>query len=151
MPQRERIVKLLCILVVTGLVLWVGLHGAIRAREPGRRIVCAKQLMGIATEMQVYVNSGWDGKSPFIEWLLANNPDSQRWVTCPGSGKGMSNYVILPLSEGWPTDRKAVIAYEPKSNHGGEGGNIVFGDGHASFVRVPEFDELVRSAAKANP
>jgi prepilin-type processing-associated H-X9-DG protein len=153
MPQRQRIVKLLCILVVTGLVLWVGLHGAIRARELQRRLVCASNLKGIATSSKIY-GPGWDGTGSFFEWLVATGQVDRRSLICPSSGLPTSNYIVVPVVPpplDGPIDDRAVIAYEPKSNHGGEGGNVVFADGHASFIRVPEFDELVRSAAKANP
>ena len=147
MPQRQRIVKLLCILVVTGLVLWVGLHGAIRARELQRRLVCASNLKGIATSWEIY-GPAWDGTGSFFEWLVATGQVDRRSVICPSSGLSTSNYVVVPVfpvRQDGSIDNRAVIAYEPKSNHGGEGGNVVFADGHASFVRVPEFDELVRS------
>ena len=133
MPPRRRIVKIVCILVVTGLTLWVGLRGAIRARELQRRLVCASNLQGIAT-------------SP--------SPTRQidpRSLICPSSRSSTSNYVLVPRHEGVPIDDRAVIAYEPKSNHGGEGGNMVFADGHASFVRVPEYDDLVHSITEADP
>ena len=151
MPQRERIVKFLCILVGAGLVLWVGLHGAIRARELQRKLVCAENLKGIATASRVYGRPVWDGTTPFVNWLVATGQIDKRSLICPSSGLSTSNYVLVPFRKGDPLGNNEVIAYEPKSNHGGEGGNVVFADGHASFVRVPEFDELVRSAAKANP
>jgi len=133
MPPRKRIVKVFCILVVTGLALWVGLHGAIRARELQRRLVCASNLQGIATSS------------------ATTRQIDLRLLICPSSGALISNYVIVQLREGMPIDDRAVIAFEPKSNHGGEGGNFVFADGHAEFVLVPAYDELVNSVSKGNP
>ena len=154
MPQRQRITKLLGILVVTGLVLWVGLHGAIRARELQRRLVCASNLKGIAASSMVYGGLKWDGTTPFLDWIVATGQVDRRSVICPSSGLSASNYIVVPLvppPQDGPIDDRAVIAYEPKSNHGGEGGNVVFADGHASFIRVPEFDELVRSIQSVGP
>ncbi len=142
---QKRHVKLICTVVIIGLVLWVGIHGAVRAREHARRFVCAKQIRGIAATMQIYVNNGWDGKSPFMEWFLANNPDSRRWLICPGSTPAQSNYVVNPMPNGWPKDSQAVIIYEPKSNHGGEGGYVYLADHRLLFARGLEYDELIRA------
>jgi len=147
MPPRKRIVKLICFLLLTGCVLGVGLHGAYRGRELQRRMVCIENLKLLATS------------SAETRQLRSQS------LVCPSSGSSASNYVLVPLRTGslldlspgdsrvarLPVDNRAVIAYEPKSNHGGEGGNVVFADGQASFVPVPEYDELVHSAATAKP
>jgi prepilin-type processing-associated H-X9-DG protein len=154
MPQRQRIVKLLCILAVTGLVLWVGLHGAIRARELQRRLACASNLKGIAASSKTCDGPVGDGTGSFFEWLVATGQVDRRSLICPSSGLPTSNYIVVPVvprPQDGPIDHRAVIAYEPKSNHGGEGGNVVFADGRASFIRVPEFDELVRSIRAWSP
>lgn len=147
MSPRKRIVKLVCFLLLTGCVLGVGLRGAYRGRELQRRMVCIENLKLLAT------SSAETGQ--FMP----------RSLVCPSSGSSTSNYVLVPprtgslldLSPGdsrvarLPVDNRTVIAFEPKSNHGGEGGNMVFADGRASFVPVPEYDELVHSAATADP
>ena len=133
MPPRKRIVKLICFLLLTGCVLGVGLRGAYRGRELQRRLVCIENLKLLATSS------------------AATGQFKPRSLFCPSSGSSTSNYVLVPLRTGVPIDNRAVIAYEPKSNHGGEGGNVVFADGHALFIRVPTYDELERSVAETNP
>jgi prepilin-type processing-associated H-X9-DG protein len=37
----------------------------------------------------------------------------------------------------------AVLAYEPLSNHDGDGTNVLYGDGHVSFLDRKETDYLI--------
>lgn len=151
MPPRKRIVKLLCIVLISACALWIGLLGAIPARELQRRLVCAANVKGIGISAKIYADR-WDGTTPIIDWLVKTGQIDPKSAKCPCADS--PNYVLLfptpPIgaeNDNTPVDNM-VLAYEPKSNHGGEGGNVVFGDGHASFVRVPEYDELVNSVSK---
>ena len=37
--------------------------------------------------------------------------------------------------------------YEPLSNHGDEGSNLLFVDGHVTFVRAPEYEDLMKTVS----
>ena len=41
-------------------------------------------------------------------------------------------------------DAVNVIAYEPIQNHGGEGGNVLFCDGHVEFVLEANWEQTLR-------
>ena len=41
----------------------------------------------------------------------------------------------------------AIVLAEPPSNHGGSSSNILFGDGHASFIPMPRAARLIAAAA----
>lgn len=158
MQPRNPIIKLLCIVVVATLALWVGLHGARRVhelqfRELQRRLICASYLKGIGTSAKIYANI-WDGTTPIIDWLVKTGDIDAKSTKCPGTDS--PNYVVdiatlVSAKDGRALDNRMVIAYEPKSNHGGEGGNVLYADGHVEFVRVPAYDELVSTVTKANP
>ncbi|MCP4245426.1 MAG: hypothetical protein GY778_00100 [bacterium] len=71
---------------------------------------------------------------------------NRKQLTCPGGGP----FVFVPAAYEAPPDGqvnpRTVIAYEPLSNHGGEGGNILFADGHVEFVRAQACKALIQTA-----
>ena len=138
------------LLVLAGLVYFLVLPMLSSARELSRRKVCASNIKGIGTTWMIYAKDCPDEGVTPLEWLITTGRITPEQTICPSSGLTESNYIILPFEPRDFTDNRTVIAYEPKSNHGGEGGNVLFADGHARFVRVPEYDELVR-AAKRDP
>ena len=140
-PRRRPRVKLAIIVLLVAYVLWIGLNAALNARELQRRMVCAANLKGIGVAFKVYSGEGWDGKAPAVEWLIARGCIEQRQAICPSSNLSQSNYVLVPLPDR-PVSDRTVIAYEPRSNHG-VGGNAVFADGHAEFLRGDDYDRLV--------
>ncbi len=116
-----------------------------RVLELNRRIICGSNLKGIATSWKIYVRD--DGLAPAraIELLIERGHLSREQMICPASGLSESNYVIVPFSQNKPVDHRDVVAFEPKSNHG-DGGNFVFPDGHAAFVKGDAYDQLVARA-----
>jgi len=139
------------LLVLAGFVYFLVLPMLSSARELSRRMVCASNIKGIGTTWMVYAKDyPGEGVAP-LEWLITTGRITPEQTICPSSGLTESNYILLPFEPRDLTDNSTVIAYEPKSNHGGEGGNFLFADGHVSFVRVPEYDQLVRSAERDLP
>ena len=54
-------------------------------------------------------------------------------IRCPRSGR---SYVLEPeRPEGLAPPIAWVVAYEPLSNHGGEGGAVLLSDGHVEWVK----------------
>ena len=120
-----------------------------RARELSKRLVCASNMKAIGTAWKTYASDHPGEGIPSLDWLIDKGSIAPNQIICPSSGLTESNYVIVRYEPGGSdrtTDSKVVVMYEPKTNHGGEGGNFLFADGHVSFVRVPEYDQLVRAA-----
>jgi len=148
-----RIVKLICLLLLTGCVLGVGLRGAYRGRELQRRMICASNLNSIATMAKIYAIE-WDGMTPVLDWLVKSALIDPKLAKCPCADG--PNYVVVTARlvagiANLPLDDRMIVAYEPKSNHDGEGGSMVFADGHASFVPVPAYDELLSPVGGTDP
>ena len=143
-PPLRRHAKFLIISLTVAATAYVGIHGAIRGWELQRRLICTSNIKSLGTSAKIYFASGWDGATPALDWLVRNEPATAQQIKCPSATQ--PNYVIVlpsgpPGSD--PIDNQSIIAYEPKSNHGGEGGNVLFADGHASFVRIPTYDEMI--------
>ena len=66
-------------------------------------------------------------------------------LLCPSNESGAANYVLVspPDDPSDPPPPRTVMIYEPKSNHGDEGGNILYTDGFVEFVKAPEYDDLI--------
>jgi prepilin-type processing-associated H-X9-DG protein len=50
-------------------------------------------------------------------------------------------YVGKALTEKTATE-KTIVAYEPLENHGGQGVNVLFGDGHVEFFFKAEWVKM---------
>ena len=119
-PHSKR--KLATILAVVTFVLAFGLRSGVRAREDLNRLTCLSHLKGFATSAAIYGTAV--PPATFV---------------CPTSGA--SNYVYLGPA-GVSFENATIIAYEPKSNHG-EGGAVLFGDGHCIFLRGDSYDDAM--------
>ena len=104
-----------------------------RAREISKRTVCAANLGGIGQSLYIYAQD--DGMFPEADadWqarLLNDGYLTIRQFTCP-SDMGMTgaSYHYVP-GYGTSSDPRQIIAYDDPSIHQGEGGNILYQDGH---------------------
>lgn len=143
-PHSRR--RPLALSIVALVVLGALFPAALRVRKNSQRLVCASNLKGIAALCKSYRNDRAGPSPPTIAWLLDQGLVTQDQTVCPSATLDRSNYVIAPLPQGGAVSNTTPVVYEPKSNHGGEGGNVVYADGHARFVRVPEYDKLIAAS-----
>ncbi len=133
-------------------LLIVGLGAAIvvpKARELSRRLACAKHLKQLCTALKVSVTDSEpspDDPEEDLEAFLAQ-------ARCPsGGGSYIFHIPFVSRSESRNIDPSMVLAYEPLSNHGRTGGNVLFADGHSEFVRRDRYLQLVEGLAPtSNP
>jgi prepilin-type processing-associated H-X9-DG protein len=118
-----------------------------RARELAKRTVCSANMVGIGSALHIYAQD--DGMFPEAgaDWqarLTSAGNATPMQFTCPSSTglPGKSSYVYVP-GYGTGSDPSQIILYEPIENHNGEGGNILYVDGHVSFVKSPAYEKAI--------
>jgi len=90
------------------------------------------------------------GDVSISDWLLSKGCDTN-WLRYPNAPNSSSNYIYIPLPENEVIDNRMIIAYEPLSNHNGEGANVLFADGHSQFVSATRFNDLIRRRRADSP
>lgn len=146
-------------------LLWLSRPPLSRASEQANRHKCASNLRQIAGALLIYAND-FGGAYPLeidalMRWdTIRHLPDHAVWC-CPSSNgeasrarnvddllkdladpKHMSyRYYGGGLTTASP--KEAVLAIEYLSNHDGDGGNILFADGHVDFYQKADYRKLL--------
>lgn len=157
-PVHSRRFKLfqlfVAVLILLGLafVLWPR-----RSRgEPAWRIKCASQLRMIGLGLKMYANANRGDYPPsFRELMLTQEVTADMFVCpifenaakAPGSTREelasqvadpASHYCSYAYAASGLNDKlvtaEDVLAFDPRSNHNGEGMSVLFGDGHVEWV-----------------
>ena len=125
-----------------------------RPRPVANRVKCASNLRQIGQAILLYSNDNSGQYPPDLGTLLLTEEITSEVFTCPSSndtraigattqtvvnemakpghlsyiylGKGLNAKTISP---------NTVVAYEPLSNHDGDGSNVLFADGHVEFLQ----------------
>lgn len=145
-----------------GVMMRIMLPSLNRARETANRVKCASNMRQIGQAMQLYANEH-KGKFPndFGEMLLTQDVTIEVF-TCPSSAANIpaevrqmqpqqqaawvnanAHYYYLGKGKNNAIDPSRVMIYEKEANHGGDGMNMLFGDGHAEFMSMPAAKKLL--------
>ena len=134
-------------IIILPLMISILLPSLSRAREMSKRLVCAANLKGLGTSMLIYAHEG-SGELP-EDWdlLVSEGEVSAQQFVCPSSGAAVGDlhacYEYIP-GQTTRDDPRNVVAYDKPDNHDGEGGNVLFLDGHVDFIRpYSRIEELV--------
>ncbi len=129
-----------------------------RARETANRVKCASNERQIGQAIVLYCNDYGGQYPPDLAALLKAEPLAPSVFVCPSSNDtpaGSANdllsgghcsyvYVGQGLTQGaGPT---TVVLYERHEAHGGDGVNMLFGDGHVEFM--PKSSPLYMNTVK---
>ncbi|MCK4660031.1 MAG: hypothetical protein KAV82_10965 [Phycisphaerae bacterium] len=117
-----------------------------RARELSKRLVSAENLSGIGQACHLYAFDHQEQFPPNLETLAANGLIKRSMlISHRDPSPGSCSYVYI-AGQSFKSDTRNVLVYEP--NYDGEGGNILFVDGHAEFVRPPEYQRVIDETYK---
>lgn len=137
-----------------------------KTRYIAYRMVCATNESNLGKAMMMYAND-YKGKYPtssqWCDLLIEYTDANERTFQCKGSGEWSCNYAmnknIEALGTSAPPDM--VLVFESKEeglnqagglelvtikNHGGDGCNVLFNDGHVEYVKKEDVNNLMWEA-----
>lgn len=151
------------VIILWVILIFLILAGLYNTEKLAMRLVCGTNLKGLGIALNVY-SFDYDDRLPDENWcdLLMSKADvCYKSFICPGSKceKGQSSYsmnievmgkkygelpddivVLFESKPGWnQVGGKELVNLE---NHGGDGCNVVFADGHNEYVKATGIDKL---------
>lgn len=122
-----------------------------RERELSKRAVCAANLAGVARASLVYAEERKGKLPPDLETLVNSGAITWKMLICPSSNdqpeEGVSSYEYIGGGLRNVDDPRLVIAYEKPGNHGNEGMNVAYLDGHVQFRM--DVDQVMEDVEKS--
>jgi len=130
-------------------IIAVALPALSRARELAKRAVCEANLRGIGQSLYIYAyaNDEWFPES--MDDLVRLGHVTSGQLQCPSEAdpSNASDYIYIPgLKRSAPADW--VVVYEDLGNHG-DGGNLVYVDGHVAYLKEPTYSEELQRVRAA--
>ncbi|MHC4914509.1 MAG: hypothetical protein ACYTGB_03375 [Planctomycetota bacterium] len=164
-PRRKRHLTLAEAMVILLLLFLLGGLATpplqFRSRAPARRAYCKSNVRQLALACMIYAE---DNNGAFPQKLAQLYPtyiDNAKVFSCPScpstyrdfqSGAvtaASSSYVLVP---GMRDDMRAqfiLIHEKATANHGGDGGNVGFVDGHVEWHRTGAFEQNIKAQGAA--
>jgi len=139
-----------------------------RARETANRVKCASNERQIGQAILLYANENKGKYPPDLGTLVKTEDITAAVFVCPSGEQGVPSAMAADEAATWvnqnadyvylgagqksdlPADR--VVLYEKPGAHGGDGMNLLFGDGHVEFYRTAAAMQVISAQqAKDNP
>jgi len=133
-----------------------------RARETANRVKCASNMRQIGQGMLLYSNDHRGQYPPDLATVAREEEIGPETFICPSGKKspppnatGMTreqvaewvvkntDYVYLGAGKTNATPADEVVLYEDPTDHGRDGINALFGDGHVEFMRMNEVQQRI--------
>ncbi len=131
------------LLMVLPLMIAILLPSLSRARELAKRSVCSANLRSVEISLQIYVEEHGQ-EPPNLSVLVDNGRIDPGTLNCPSIDPAISQTLPYIWIRGADcADADNVVLYEPLQNHRGEGGNVLFCDGHVEFVSQADWEQVL--------
>ncbi len=133
-----------------------------RARETANRVKCASNLRQIGQAILLYSDDNHGQYPPDLGTLIKTEDITASVFVCPDTNTrpppGMtpdqaadwvnhnSDYVYVGAGLKQGADPSTVVCYEKDNNHHGGGMNMLFGDGHVEFLKLPAAHQLIEKS-----
>ncbi|GEM_PF-4781085 len=139
----------LLFLIVPAVLISILVPSLSRARDKANQIKCASNLRQIGQAAQLYAQDNLRLGGPYgpgFDRLVQTQQISPQVFQCPsdnstGTGQlsaGACSYIWLGQNLTISSSPDCVLAYEPLLNHGKEGSNFLFADGHVEFISAKD-------------
>jgi prepilin-type processing-associated H-X9-DG protein len=135
--------------------------------EPAYRPRCASNLRQIGQALQMYANDYPGALPPSFDYLITREDIEADAFVCPASSdavaRGPTTQAVAATVVGSPghcsyiyagaglssqsLTPQHILAYEPMTNHGNDGMNVLFGDGRVEFVGRWQADHVLSELA----
>jgi prepilin-type processing-associated H-X9-DG protein len=139
-----------------------------RARETANRVKCASNMRQIGQALMLYAMEN-DGQYPeTLPPLIVTQDITAHVFCCPTTADtpttattadeiaedfeagGHLSYVYVGQGFGNDAPARAVILYEPLTNHNGDGTNVLYGDGSVAFVNAQQAQTMILQLESGN-
>lgn len=130
-------------------------------REAAQRVNCASHMRQIGQAILLYAMDNQGQFPPRLEEAFLTQQISAVIFVCPSSSDteapggtlqaqaanlstpGHMSYVYLGKGMTTTTKADAIVLYEPLTNHGNDGANFLFADGHVEFASAPIAQKMI--------
>lgn len=136
-------------LIVLLAIIVVGVLSA-RSRAMSQRLICGSQLKGFGTACKLYAAGSDADPAEVVAGLIRSGAVTEAQTRCSVSGKPYRlNLAGMQSAETDPSPQ-TIVAWEDPANHGGQGGNVLYADGHATFAPAQDLERELRAQRLGN-
>jgi len=132
-----------------------------RARETANRVKCGSNMRQIGQGILLYGNENKGNYPPNLGILVKTEELTPQVFVCPSGNTSFpggnmavddqvkwvnenSDYVYLGAGMNLTARPDTIVAYEKPDAHGGQGMNMLFGDGHVEFEQMPAAMRMIQ-------